>query len=149
MADLKITASQCIVDSHGQVFKHLVVNLKAEQSIAEIRETPEAWIAIQQESTFAVKKGDSVTLISQDGLSMALECIVTKALAGDVWLGKPSRMVKLEADSLFSDEHHSVVARGTGYCLKRLRDGHVEDGIFATAKAAEMEVVRRQPKKVA
>ena len=73
----------------------------------------------------------------------------TKAQAGQLWFSKPLRLVELEPVVLFENNLYQVVPTGVGYAIRTKRDGRVDDRIFASPKAAESEVLRRQPTKVA
>ena len=145
----KINPGQAAVESAGQFFKHVCVRLKGAQDIAVVREHPEMWTAIQHDRMLKLGRGDRVTLISPDGLTIADQMVVTKALAGSVWLGKPLRMIQLEEVALFSDGKLEVVPAGTGFSLQHVRDGGAESRIYASAEAAKAEILRRQPVQVA
>ncbi len=146
----KIHVSQAVVDHAGQSRKHVVVTLRADQQIADVLATPEAWTGIQQDGTKALRKGDIVSVISPDGLAMADSAMVVKAEAGRCWFSKPLRMVSFEVSALYSDGTHAVESYGTGYVIKTLRDGHTHyDQVFPSAKAAEHEIERRKPVKAA
>ncbi len=59
-------------------------------------------------------------------------------------------MVSFEVSTLYSDGTHAVVAHGTGYVIRTIRDGLTHyDPVFPTAKAAEHEIERRKPIKAA
>ena len=146
----KINPQAVEVESAGVRFKHLVVSLREGQTIAGIREAPGQWAAVQagRDRTKHAHRGDHVTLISSDGLSIAERCVVTRASGGSVWLGKPLRLVTLEDEPMYSAGNLSVVPAGVGYSIKR-RDGVVEDRLFMSADAAKGEILRRQPSRVA
>ncbi len=145
----KLAPGQAAVESAGQFFKHVCVRLTGAQDIAVVREHPEMWTAIQTTRTLKLGRGDRVTLISPDGLTIADQMVVTKALSGSVWLGKPLRMIQLEEVALYSDGKLEVVPAGTGYALQHVRDGGTESRIYASAEAAKAEILRRQPQQVA
>ncbi len=149
MSNQKLQAAQSQVESAGYRWKHLSVALHGNQTIAEVLETPDAWSAIQGDRVRHLNKGDRVSVISADGLVLADQAIVTKALAGSVWFSRPLRMVTLEEVALFSDAKHRIVPVGTGYSIQTLRDGRTDDRIFGTPKAAEAEIHRREPVKLA
>ncbi len=146
---MKLHPSQAVVEHGGHVFKHVIVTLHAEQTIAAVREIPDTWSAIQANRTYALNRGDKVSLISADGNTIADQCAVVHAEAGQVRLSKPLRLIQLEALGLFSNGLYEVVPAGTGYSLKSARSGHVEDKIFSTVDAAKTEIFRRQPAKAA
>ncbi len=110
----KLNPGQAAVESAGQYFKHVAVRLAGVQDIAVVREHPEMWTAIQHDRMLKLGRGDRVTLISADGLTIADQLVVVKALAGSVWLGKPLRMIQLEEVALYSDGKLEVVPAGTG-----------------------------------
>ena len=145
----KLNPSQAAVESAGQYFKHVAVRLRGAQSIAVVREHPEVWTAIQTTRTLKLQRGDRVTLISADGLTIADQLVVVKALSGSVWLGKPLRMIQLEEVALYSDGKLEVVPSGVGFAVQSVRDGRMEDRMFASAEAAKSEILRRQPVQVA
>ncbi len=149
MSNQKLQAAQSQVEAAGYRWKHLSVALHGNQTIAEVLETPDAWSALQGDRVRCLSKGDKVSIISADGLVLADQAIVTKALAGSVWFSKPLRMVSLEEVALFSDDKHRIIAVGTGYSIQTLRDGRTDEKIFGTPKAAEAEIHRRAPVSVA
>ena len=149
MSNQKLQASQSQVEAAGFRWKHLSVALHGDQTIAGVLETPDAWSALQTDRVRCLSKGDKVSVISADGLVLADQAIVTKALAGSVWFSKPLRMVSLEEVALFSDDKHRIIAVGTGYSIQTLRDGRTDEKIFGTPKAAEAEIHRRAPVSVA
>ncbi len=145
----KLHPSQAVIEYGGHFFKHLVIKLRAEQTIAAVRETPDTWSAIQSNRTYALNRGDRVSLISADGDTICDQCVVVRAEGGQVQLSKPLRLIQLDPVALFSTGLYEVVPAGTGYSLKGGRSGHVEDKIFATVEAAKTEIFRRQPSKAA
>ena len=149
MANVKLQAAQSQIESAGFRWKHLSVALVGDQQIADVLESPSAWSALQGDRVRCLSKGDKVSIISADGLALADQAIVTKALAGSVWFSKPLRMVPLDEVALFSDDKHRIIAVGTGYSIQTLRDGRTDDKIYGTPKAAEAEIHRRAPVSVA
>ena len=148
MAEIKLQAAQAQVEQVGFRFKHLSIALHGIQTIAEVLETPDAWSAIQGDKVRHLGRGDTVSIISADGLTIADRAVCIKALAGHCWFGKPLRMVTLEDVSLFEDRAFKVVPAGTGFAIMSVRDARVDDKIFATADAAKAEILRRQPVQV-
>ena len=147
---MRIDVNQATVDVAGGVFKRLVVKLRDEQTIDAAVKTPEAWFGVQKDAMKRLGKFDTVCIISPDGLAMARDVPVRKAISGHVWFGKTPRIETAESVGLYSDGIHEVVAHGTGFASKILRDGTVNYGqIFATAKAAEIEIERRKPTRAA
>ena len=146
---MKLHPSQAVIEHGGHVFKHVIVTLRAEQTIAAVREIPDTWSAIQASGTYALNRGDRVSLISADGNTICDQCAVLRAEAGQVQLSKPLRLIQLEALGLFSNGLYEVVPNGVGYSLKGGRSGHVEDKIFGSVEAAKTEIFRRQPAKAA
>ena len=142
---MKLNPTQVTVESAGHTFKHILVSLKGDQQIDVLRETPGAWTLVQANRGLAVRRGDTVTIMSADGTVKCDSLTVTRALGGEVWLGKPLRIVKLEPDILYEDKAHSVVPVGTGYSIKHARTDVVEDRVFASVAAAKTELGRRQP----
>ena len=145
----KLSTSQAAVESAGQYFKHVAVRLTGAQDISVVRESPSMWSAVQHDRMLKLGRGDRVTLISADGLTIADQMVVTKALAGSVWLGKPLRMIQLEEVALYSDGKLEVVPSGVGFALQHVRDGGTESRVYASAEAAKAEILRRQPQQVA
>ena len=145
----KINANQARIDA-GFTRKHMLVELRDEQTIAGVLSTPEVWTQIQSEGGKALLKGDLVSVISPDGLAMADSAMVIKTERGRCWFSKPLRMVSFEATGLFNNGTYEVVTYGTGYVIKTLRDGLINYGqVFPSPKAAEHEIERRTPVKVA
>ena len=135
---MKIRPAQACVDSAGFRFKHLVVELAGSQEIAAVRETPECWTAIQSDAGLALRRGDKVTVVSADGLTIGDSFVVTRAEGGKVYLGKPLRMIELEPTALYSDGVREVVAVGTGYGVRNIRSARLDGNVtFPTARAAE------------
>ena len=147
----KINPAAVEVEAAGNRFRHLVVSLRDNQTIAAVREDPALWGAVQagRDRTKHAHRGDHVTIVSSDGLSIAERCVVTRALGGSVWLSKPLRLVQLEVEPLYAAGNLEVVPSGAGYSLRRTRDNVVEGRIFLSADAAKSEILRRQPSKVA
>ncbi len=71
----KLSPGQAAVESAGQYFKHVAVRLTGAQSIAVVREHPEMWSAIQHDRMLKLGRGDRVTLISADGLTLPISCL--------------------------------------------------------------------------
>jgi len=146
----KINASaQVTVDSCGKCYKHVVVALRGEQTIAGVLADPDIWTNMQGDGAKRCGKGDLVTVISPDGLGMADRVMVTRAEAGRLWFSKPLRMIIFDEVACFSDGRFAVEPKGTGYVIKSVRTKEPEPKLFTTAKAAEVEILRRQPSKVA
>ena len=147
--EMKIQPAQVCVDYGGHMFQHIVVTLRGDQQIDILRESPGAWTLVQAARTCAVKRGDTVTILSADGLVKVDSMTVTRAIGGEVWLAKPLRIVKLEPDILFEDAAHTVVPVGVGFSIKHNRGGAVEGKIFASVAAAKVALARRQPTQAA
>ncbi len=141
---MKLNPTQCVVESAGHLFKHIVVTLSGAQEIAVLRETPSAWRLVQANRNLVLKRGDTVSIISSDGLVFAESLGVKRALAGEVWLDKPLRIRTLEPDVLYETPQHSIIPAGVGFSIKHNR-GQTEDRIFATVEAAKTELNRRAP----
>ena len=142
----KIDPRRVAVDTDGMRFRHLVVDLTERLSIADAREQPELWSRVQERQDLKVKRGDRVTLVSSDGLTIADQCVVLRAQGGSAWLGAPLRMITLEEVGLFSDGLHQVVPNGVGYSVCNIRSGRVGDRIFNSEEAAKSEILKRQPR---
>ncbi len=124
------------VDLHEMVFRHIFVTLTERDNLATFREDPSRWTAVQSAQHTRVKRGDSVTLVSHDGLTIHDSYIVTKAEGGCVWLNdKPLRVINLEEDALFSDGVNEVVPKGTGYAVRHVRSKRDEGPVYTSAKA--------------
>ncbi len=141
---MKLNPTQCVVESAGHLFKHIVVTLSGDQEIAVLRESPSAWTLVQANRNLVLKRGDTVSILSADGLVFAESIGVKRALAGEVWLDKPLRIRTLEPDVLYETPGHSIVPAGVGFSIKHNR-GQTEDRVFATVEAAKTELSRRQP----
>jgi hypothetical protein len=144
----KIHPGQAHVEHAGHRFKHVVISLKNQQSIAETREKPDRFAAIQADLSLRLRRGDSVTIISPCGNHVAESLPVIRAEGGSVQLGKPLRMVELAEIGLFDNGFMRVVPAGTGYSIETVRDGATDPKVYETAKAAEQEILRRQPVQV-
>ncbi len=149
ITSIKIQAAQAQIESVGHRFKHLSVALHGSQTISQVLETPEAWTAVQGDRMRHLSKGDQVTLISADGETVCEGAMVTKAEAGSVWFSKPLRLIQLEPVALFEDRMYRVVPRGVGYAVQNIRDGRTEEKVFASVEAAKVDIVKRQPVKLA
>ncbi len=144
-----ISPAQVRVQEDGQVFRHIVVKLKGEQTIPELRESPDVWQAVQHEGSLKVSRGDIVSMVSADGNQICDSCRVVKAEGGKLWLGAPLRMIELDAVSYYSDSFDAVVANGTGYSIFNIRGGHTGDRTFVSVEAAKQEIIRRRPTRAA
>ncbi len=145
---MKLNPTQCVVESAGHLFKHVVVTLSGDQEIAVLRETPSAWKLVQANRNLVLKRGDTVSIISSDGCVFAESLGVKRAIGGDVFLDKPLRIRTFEPDILFEDAQHSVIPVGTGFSIKHRR-GQTEDRVFVSVEAAKTELNRRAPVQVA
>ena len=143
----KIYPSQASLEYAGVKFKHVVVALSGDQTIAGVFETPDVWVNVQ--TGMRLSKGDRVTIVAADGNAIADQAMVVKAEAGQLWFSKPLRVVALDEVALFSDGVHRVVAVGTGYSVSNIRNGRIGDRIFHSEEAAKAEILKRQPSKVA
>ena len=149
LVSAKLQAAQAQVEQVGHRFKHLSVALHGTQTIAAVLETPYAWSAIQADRVRHLNKGDTVSIISADGLTICDRPMVVKAEAGHLWFSKPIRLITLEAVVLFENSSHRVVPVGTGYSIQTLRDGRTDDKIFGSVESCKAEILRRQPVKAA
>ena len=147
--DIKIMATQAMVEAVGHRFKNLSVALHGTQTIAAALETPSAWTSVQGDRVRHLNKGDTATIISPDGQTICDKAMVVRAEGGHLWFSKPLRMVSLEAVVFFEDGKHRVVPAGVGYSIQSIRDGRTADKIFGTAEAAKAEILRREPVKAA
>jgi hypothetical protein len=130
--------------------RHTVVTLKPSDNIATFAaENVDAWALVQARGELRVKKGDRVTLVSNDGLTMHDSCVVTKAESGRVWLSKPLRVVTLEADGLYGNDRYQIIPIGTSFGIfdKRLDRQH-GDKTYPSAAAAESALHRLSPVRV-
>ncbi len=144
-----IYPNQLRVQEDGQIWRHIVVKLKGEQSIPELRESTDVWQAVQHEGSLKVSRGDIVSMVSADGNEICDSRRVVKAEGGKLWLGAPLRMITLDAVSYYSDSFDAVVANGTGYSIFNIRGGHTGDRVFVSVEAAKQEIIRRRPTTVA
>ena len=145
----KLRTNQAGVDLCGSKFKSLVVSLTGEQSIVGVLQDPDVWQEIQSDRMLHLSRGDRVSVVSPDGLVLADSAVCVKAEGGRCWFSKPLRTIALQETALFSDDRFRVQPCGTGYVVEAVRDGRREDRIYATAKAAESEILRRQPTRLA
>jgi hypothetical protein len=130
-------------------FRHLVVKLRGRQTITGLIEDPSMWLAIQSDRAKRLSRGDRVSIISADGLEMADSCIVRDMQKGHVFLTKPLRLIQFAEVALFQTEQRAVVHSGAGFAVKRLRDGVIEDRIFASEEQAKAAILREMPVAVA
>ena len=144
-----VNPSQVRVQEDGQIWRHIVVKLKGDQKIYEVRESTDIWQAIQHEGSLRVRRGDIVSLISADGNEICDSMRVVRAESGNVWLGSPARLVELDPVGFYSDGFSEVVAAGTGFSIANVRDGSVDERIYGTVEAAKQEIVRRRPTRAA
>lgn len=142
---MKLREGQAAIETEGYLWKHVVVTLNAQQSIAELREEPGAWTAVQSNRQMMLRRGDKVSIISADGASIADSCVVINAVGGRVELSKPLRMISLEAGVLFTNGQIEVVACGVGYSLKSVRDDVPEERIYQSVDSAKAAIFKRQP----
>ena len=143
--DTLIRPGQATVDSCGQKFKVLVVELTGSQTVDGLRASPSAFKLIQPDRTLTLHRGDTVHVVAADGGSIAQGLCVIRALGHEIWLGKPLRIVKLEQDILYEDASHTVVPQGAGYSIRHNRTEVVEDRVFHSVDAAKSELARRAP----
>ena len=141
----KLHPSQVSIDTAGQVFKHAILTLRHNQTIAMVHETPDQWRVIQGNLNTRLSRGDEVSIISADGLQIADRCRVLWAKGGEIQLGKPLRLVELRETALYANEHYEVVPVGTGFSVKAKRTGRVEEGVHQTEEAAKQELLKRSP----
>ena len=149
LVSAKLQASQAMVEAVGHRFKHLSIALRGTQEIATVLAQPDAWTDVQADRVRCLNKGDQVSIISPDGLTICDKAMVVRAEGGHLWFSKPLRMVSLEAVGLFEDGKHRVVPVGVGYSVQSIRDGRIDDKIYATVEACKSEIVRHQPVKTA
>ncbi len=146
---MKLSPQQCVLESAGHFFRHVVVTLRGDQTIAELREQPSAWALCQSNRNICLKRADTVTCLSADGKIKVESMTVVRAVGPDVFLGAPLRIVEMETDVAFEDSAgHEVIPSGVGYAIKHTKGGKVEDRIYATAAAAKTELNRRAPVQV-
>jgi len=145
MWNKKLNADQVSIDTAGNVFKHVIVELRGSQTIAELRESPALWANIQGNATLRLARGDIATIISPDGLAIADQCRVTRSLGGQVWLSAPLRMIALEEVGLFSTDHHEVIPHGVGFSIRAKRSGAVEPKVFASEELAKIDILKKVP----
>ena len=143
----KLHPGQCL--DAEQVFKHVVISLRADQTITGVREDVACWTAIQHDLGRRVRRGDEVTIVSADGLQVADRCRVLRAEGGKLWLGKPLRVVSLEPVGLYDNGQHRVVPNGTGFSIQNCRDNRAEDRVYQSEEQAKSEILRRMPTRVA
>ena len=92
---------------------------------------------------------DAITQSRDPEHDMARKLVDGRAQDGQVWLGKPLRMVELDPVGLFSDGQNEVWPNGTGFSIKHSRDGMVEDKVYQTQDACRVEILRRRPTRAA
>ena len=139
-------------DACGKVFRHQVLTLQPGQSMAELRETPGAFKRVQQSRDKKILRSDFITVIenAEDGGTRTYYKMPVTACGAEVYLGKPQHVIDQDSVVLYSaDSLYEVVPNGTGYSIRNIRDGHVEDRAFNSANAAKAELLRRQPSRAA
>ncbi len=148
---MKTRLDQTQVGTAQSKEKHVFVQLRGDQTVAEVLETPGFWVPLQRLwQGMALSRGDFVTIQSPDGLVKADRAYVKKISEGHVWFGPPARMLNLDPEDagLYSNGVHQVVNNGSGYSVKTVRDSRVDTRVYSTAEAAKAEVLRRQPVRV-
>jgi len=126
------------------------VALRGSMTIDAVRENPSLWANVQSYPATRLAKGDRIDLVSADGLTIGLDFIVTRTLAGELWLSKPARLVQLEADALYENERYQVQPVGTSFGVYDKRAKHLHgDKTYPTAAAAESALHKLAPVKVA
>ena len=139
---------QIFVD--GQAGRWIYVTLNERDNIGTFREDADGWGMVQADQMKRVRPGDFVTLISHDGLQRHDGYSVARIEGSRVWFNdRPLRVLNFEPQSLYSDGHSEVIAHGAGFAIRNVRDGHVGDRIFPNPRAAENEIHRRKPSKLA
>ena len=71
--------------------------------------------------------------------------MVTRSLAGEIWLSKPSRLVTMEPEALFEDSLHTIIPVGAGFSIRHKRTEALEDRVYQSVAAAKSELSRRAP----
>ena len=145
----KISLAQIELELGGHRFRHFLLTLRGEQTIAGIREQPEQFVIVQGNAGTRLARGDELSIIAADGLTVADRCMVTRVLSGSVWLSKPLRIVQLEEVGLFDNGHERVVPVGTGFSVQSVRGGHTYDKVYATEDAAKAQILKSQPVRAA
>ncbi len=131
------------VDSVSRHQKHLWVRMLPEQSIQEFLDEPSLWRKIQANHDKRVRPGDVVTLVTDEGgiIYERLPCL--RAVSGDVFLGAPLRVIRLETNTaLFEDELHRVVPVGLGYSVQLKRGNVTESMVYESEAIAKHEILR-------
>jgi hypothetical protein len=127
----------------------MVVTLRGTQTPAWLMENPDAWTVSQGSPDTALRRGDRVTIISEDGNTIYDSAVVRQAEGGKVWLSKPARIVDLEPGALWSDGHGEVVPVQTGYAFRNIATGVTDSHIFPTVEGAKAAYSRTRPQQVA
>ena len=145
-----INTTQVEVCVDGHAGRWIYVTLTERDNIATFREDPDGWGVVQQDMMKRVAPGDFVTLISYDGLQRYDGYSVSKIEDSRIRLNdRPLRVLSFEPQTLYGDGHSEVIAHGSGFAIKNVRSGRVEDRNYASPAAAKAEIVRRQPVRAA
>ena len=133
-------------DFLGKFTRHLVLHLEGDESIAQVRESPEMFRAVQADGDRKILRGDRITVTSPDSLTVAENMVAVKANAEGVWLSAPQRLISLEPEVLYQTEELEVVPVGNRYAVRHRSSGHTEGVLFDTPRAAEFSILKRQPR---
>ena len=130
--------------------RHTVLTLKPGDNIGTFAaENVDGWELVQARTELRVRKGDRVTLISNDGLIEHDSCPVRKAEGGRVWLGKPLRVIVYDADGLYENERYKVQPVGTKFGIFDKSLDHQHGNVtYPTPAAAENALHKLAPAKV-
>lgn len=142
----RFSPTQLTVEWNGQLSKHCILSLRAGQAtISEALQTPALWGMIQANQVTALRPGDTVTVISPDGLVRADSAMVT-AGGSEVYFSKPLRLVEMQPVALFETVSHRVIPEGSRFAIQSKKDGTVDrTKLYQTVEAAKHELLARQP----
>lgn len=145
---MKLLPTQIQLEFAGQTQKTITVTLLGDQTLDALVGSPRAWKQVQTDRTVSLHRGDLVNVWSNDGLVLAEGLMVTRSLAGEIWLSKPLRLVTMEAEALFEDTLHTIIPVGAGFSIRHKRTEALEERVYQSVAAAKSELNRRVPVQV-
>ena len=146
---MRIAPNRIEIDFVGKHSRRLVLHLTDGETVAKIRENPAAFTAVQADHNRRLLRGDRLTIITDDSMTIAEGFVVTKANGEGVWFSAPARIINLEPEVLYQSETYEVVPHGSRYSVRDRRSGHVDGVLYDSARAAEFAIMKRGVKTTA
>jgi hypothetical protein len=137
----------CQIQYAGQAFKIVFARLPKE-FIADDLKRPEVWKKLQAKPNKALRKFDQVVCVAYDESWMA-ESTCCEARGETAVLAKPRITTFPDRyEPLFSDENYAVEFVGSGFAVRRKKDGVLMTQPIATAALAERDLRNLYPKRM-